>query len=336
MVHQSIQRNGRPFIFKLLGRFVPTFMAAGLFCIFVFSDVLAVVSQSSLETVTKPAIDVDGDVDRTEAGRLKFKADVHLTVVPISVTDSSDHPITGLEPRAFRLFEDNVEQKIEYFSTEEGPLSAVIIFDASGSMKEKLEPSVAAIKLLAETGVKGDELSLVRFSDRPQLLAGFTNNPEEILQKLLFLEPKGWTAMRDAIFLAVHQMKFAKNSSRVLLVLSDGADNNSRHSESETRNLVLESDVRVYSIELFNHSRFLDRITADTGGEAFVVQDLQDLPQAVAKMSRTLRTHYLVAYYSKNPLNDGRYRKIRVQVTSPFQQESLVVRWRTGYYAGSQ
>ena len=331
MAHQHFEQDIRlSGVHVLIQRAPAPFLNFATLAIALFLLVPALHSQSS-STLGARAL----AMSVSDTGRLKVRVDVHLTLVPVVVTDSSDHPVTGLSGESFRLFEDNVEQKVETFSKEEGPVSVVIVFDASGSMKEKLEPSLAAIKLLTDTAVQGDELSLVRFSTKPELVSSFVSQPDEIFQKLRFLEPKGWTAMRDAIFMGAREMRLAKNPSHVLLILSDGADNNSRRSESAIRNTVLESDLRVFSIGLQNHSRFLDKLAAATGGEAVVVQDINELPQAVAKISRIFRTQYVLGYSSNNPVNDGRYRKIRVQVTPPSPRQPLVVRSRPGYYSDS-
>jgi Ca-activated chloride channel family protein len=326
---QNVQRLGRlPLIAKRL-KFAFRSMAAVLGVCLFWGAPVAVPQSSSPQIVTTPYI----DADRTESGRLKLRVDVRLTLVPISVTDSQDRPVTGLEPESFRVFEDNVEQEILYFSKEEVPVSVAIVFDTSGSMRSRMEQSVSAIQLFLRTAIEGDEFSLVRFSDKPSLLTRFADNPEDVFQALNFMQPKGWTAMRDAIFVAARELKSANNFSRALLILSDGSDNNSRHSESETRNLVLESDVRVFAIGLFDRPRFLERIAKETGGAAVLVHKLEELPQAIARMSRTIRNQYLAVYASNNPQEDGKYRKIKVHVTPPSHLGSLVVRSRKGYYA---
>jgi VWFA-related protein len=146
----------------------------------------------------------------------------------------------------------------------------------------------------------------------------------------------GWTALHDAIYLGIHKMKSARNPRKALLVLSDGGDNNSRYSASEIRDLVREADVRVYSIGLtlgmLQGSRFLERISDETGGRMIRVRKLDQLPEAIETLSRDLRSQYLLGYYSSNPQNDGRYRKVRVQVDQPTVRAS----WRRGYYASME
>jgi Ca-activated chloride channel homolog len=262
-----------------------------------------------------------------------LRLDVNMTLIPVSVTDPLDHPLMGLKKADFRLFEENAEQEIISFSSEEGPVSLGIVFDTSGSMRSRIDKSIAGIHQFLDTTLPGDEFLLVRFSDVPELVTGFTTQPEDIDRELNIAEPQGWTALRDAMYLAVQQMKRAKNSRRALLVLTDGGDNNSRYTESEVRNLIVESDVRVYVIGISERPRFLQRMADETGGRAFWVRKVDELPDAVERLSTEFRSHYLLGYRSTNPENDGKYRKVKVQVNPrPDIAEQMRVFWRRGYY----
>lgn len=262
-----------------------------------------------------------------------IRLDVKLVLIPVSVTDSWDRPVSGLRADSFRLFEDNVEQKIISFSHEEEPVSVGLIFDSSGSMRKTIHNSVAAIEELFKTCLPGDEFFLLRFSEAPGLVTGFTSDTGQILSALKQLRPEGWTALLDAICLGTHMVKSARNPRRALFILSDGGDNNSRYQESEIRDLVVESDVRIYAIGLFERPRFLTRIAAETGGRAFWVRKLADLPDAVEKLSRELRSRYVLGYSPNNPQRGGRYRKVKVELAQPSAPVPLRISWRQGYYA---
>src|SRR5712692_11368215 len=73
-----------------------------------------------------------------------IRANVKVVLIPVTVNDPLDRPIAGLKKDDFHLFEDNVEQKIVYLSAEDAPASVGLIFDASGSMRHKIETSVDA------------------------------------------------------------------------------------------------------------------------------------------------------------------------------------------------
>jgi Ca-activated chloride channel homolog len=262
-----------------------------------------------------------------------IRLDVKMILVPITVMDPADRPVENLAPNAFRVFEDDVEQRIVSLSKEEGPVSVGFVFDTSSSMKNRMDRSVAAIQQFLETNMPGDEYFLVRFADKPTLVTGFTRDPNDILRELSAMQPQGWTSLNDAICMGVQQMKHAKNTRRALFVLTDGGDNNSRYTESEVRNMVVESDVRAYSVGLFERPRFLEKLAAQTGGQALWAHSLKDLPDAIERISREFRNQYMIGYSSNNPQNDGKYRKVKVElIESPFHK-ALHLFWRRGYFA---
>jgi Ca-activated chloride channel homolog len=270
---------------------------------------------------------------RTRAPNANFKVDADVILVPVTVTDSTDHPVNGLSPDSFRLFEDNIEQKIVSFNREEGPVSVGFIFDTSSSMKKRMDPSIAAIQQFLNTFMPKDEFFLIRFADRPSLVTGFTQDPGEILKDLSFVDPEGWTALNDAILLGVQQMKSAKNSRRALFVLTDGGDNNSRYSDTEVRNLVRESDVRIYSIGLFERPNFLEKLGMDSGGRSYWAHKLEELPATIQRLIRDFRNQYVLGYSPNERQNDGKYRSVRVQIMKTIEGMPLRVFWRRGYYS---
>src|SRR5262249_49111567 len=140
-----------------------------------------------------------------------------------------------------------------------------------------------------------DEFFLVAVSDTPTLVTRFVTDPEDILRKLSALHPEGFTALNDAILMGVRQMKSAKNVRRALVVLSEGYDNNSSATPSELRNLVVESDLRLYAISVVERS-YLDKLADLTGGRTVWAHDLNELPDAVERISRELRHQYVIGY----------------------------------------
>jgi len=268
--------------------------------------------------------------------RSSLRVDVNQILVPVTVTDSWDRPVTTLGADAFRIFEDNVEQRILSLFKEDGPASVGFLVDASRSMRKRMAPSHSAIEQFLKTTTPGDEYFLLRFNDRPKLVTRFTPDPNRILQDLSGIQPDGWTALLDAICLGVHQMKSAANSRRALVVLTDGGDNSSRYTESEILGLLRESDVRVYSIGIFERWHFLEKIAAETGGQAFYVRNLEDLPETIYRLSSGFRNQYVLGYVSNNPQKDGKYRRVRVELNPSSRQTLRNVGWRRGYYALSE
>jgi VWFA-related protein len=162
-----------------------------------------------------------------------IRVDTNLVLIPVTVTDPLNRFVTGLEKENFRIFEDKIEQQISQFSSEDAPLSVGIIFDCSGSMGSKLEKSRQAVAQFFKTANPEDEFFLVEFNDRADLVIKFTTSLEEIQNRLTFTQSKGKTALLDAVYLGLHEMKRAKNPRKALLIISDGGDNNSRYTETE-------------------------------------------------------------------------------------------------------
>jgi Ca-activated chloride channel family protein len=280
----------------------------------------------------QPNVSITPRARRSSDPPPNIRADVKMVLIPVTVTDSMDRPVKDLPANAFRVLENNVEQKIVSFWREESPVSVGFIFDASSSMKKRIDKSIAAVRQFLETKMPGDEFFLVRFSDRPTLVTPFTSDADQISQSLSSVQPEGWTSLFDAIYLGVQQMKSAKNQRRALFILSDGGDNNSRYSESEVRRLVVESDVRIFAIGLFQRPRFLEMLSAQTGGKTYWVHNLQELPKTIEKLSEEFRSHYVLGYSSNHEENDGKFRKVTVEILRSLLAP-LRITWRHGYYA---
>lgn len=266
---------------------------------------------------------------RPAAPSASIRVDVQAIMVPVSVTDAMDRPVQYLKKEDFHLFEDGAKQEIVSLSTIDVPASVGIIFDASSSMARKLAASVDAVDQFLRTSIPGDEFLLVRFSDQPHFITGFTPETGDISGWLHATRPHGLTALNDAIYMGIQNMKPARNGRKVLLVLSDGGDNNSSYNTRQLLRLVREADVQIYSISLLEGSRLLESISGETGGRMYRVRSAAGLPDTIDRLSREIRSRYVLTYYSSHSRNDGKYRRLHVAVADPM----LRVSWRRGYYA---
>src|SRR5262249_403801 len=148
--------------------------------------------------------------------------------------------VTGLDRENFKLTEDKSDQEIAQFSSEDAPMSVGVVFDTSGSMGPKLRRSREAVAQFMKTANPEDEFFLVQFNDRPELLVPFTPATEDVQNRLSFVESKGRTALLDGVYMAMNEMKKARNPRKAILIISDGGDNSSRYTESEVKNAVRE------------------------------------------------------------------------------------------------
>jgi VWFA-related protein len=303
------------------------------------------VGQSSAPIVPRPKPGAKVDV----LPRSDIRVDSNLVLIPVTVTDPMNRFVTGLEKENFKVFEEKKEQTISAFSSEDAPLSVGVIFDCSGSMGKKLDKSRQAVSQFFKTANPEDEFFLVQFNDTANLIQPFTRNLEEIQNRLTFTQSKGETALLDAIFLGLHEMKKARNARKALLLISDGGDNNSRYTEGEVKNLVKEADVQIYAIGIYetgsNRGRtpeeaagpaLLTEIAEQTGGRQYSVENLNELPDVAAKIGVELRNQYILGYSPQNQEHDGKYRHVKVTLVQPHGLPPLRPFWRLGYYAPSK
>ena len=167
-----------------------------------------------------------------------LRVDTNLVLVPVTVCDPMNRPVTGLEKEHFKVFDDHVEQTVTHFAMDDEPVAVGLVFDISGSMGPKLRLSRMAAATFFKTANPEDEFFLVEFNDQPKMVVPLTQNVEEIQNQLTFAQSKGRTALLDAIFLSLHEMKKSTKNKKALLIISDGGDNCSRYTEGEVRNLV--------------------------------------------------------------------------------------------------
>ena len=280
--------------------------------------------------------------------RQLIKLDVDLALLNVTVTDPYNRLVTGLEPDNFRVFEDNIEQEVVTFSAEDVPISIGVIFDFSGSMSNKVGKAREAAVQFFKTANQQDEFFLVSFNERAELSSSFTNSVEDLQSRMMLTAPKGRTALLDALYLGLSQMRGAHNAKRALLILSDGGDNHSRYNESDIKRLVKEADTQLYAIGIFdpigsrNRSpeelagpSLLSEVTEMTGGRVFNVERLEELPDIASKIGMELRNQYVLGYRPSNKAHDARWRKVKIKLRAPKGLPPLSVFSKTGYYAPS-
>src|SRR6267154_704588 len=314
-----------------------------LFAVAVSNSKSSVFAQSTVSNDVKR--DTPGQpIKRDQAVHI----DVNLALVNVTVTDPYNRLVTGLEPDNFRIFEDNIEQEVVNFSSEDVPISIGVILDHSGSMANKLGKAKQAAFQFFKTANPQDEFFLVGFNNHAELLSPFTKNVEDLQSHMLYTSAKGSTALLDAVYLGLSQMKGARNAKRALLIISDGGDNHSRYSDKDIKRLVREADTQLYSIGIFdpfeyrsrtpeelNGPSLLTEMTELTGGRAFSVENLNALPDIAAKIGWELRNQYVLGYRPSNKAHDARWRKIKIKLRTPKGLPPLTAYAKTGYYAHS-
>jgi Ca-activated chloride channel family protein len=340
-------------------RFFPT--VSGLFLLFFLALALLVPdSHSQSAEPAAPALAGATDQDmatadtahvaraaRSDVGKLALRIDVNLVTVQVSVTDAMSHAVTGLRKEDFAVYEGDKKQEIRYFSEEDGPISVGLILDLSKSMTDKIDTERAAVEAFFQTANPDDDYFVITVSSHPKLIASSTRSIRTIETELGLAVPDGNTALLDAIYLGVAQMRTARYKRHALLIMSDGGDNNSRYKLKEIKNIVRESDVAVYAIGLFDTALFktfeeymgkkwLEEITDASGGRTVTVENLSHLPKAAAEISWELRNQYVLGYHPSGLGTEGQWRKIKINVapagkTLTSRESRLQAYYRRGY-----
>ena len=312
--------------------------------------ILALHAQTSTDEVhITPRSRINGGRSPENAsltGRDSIRVKVNLVLLPVTVTDILNRPVTGLEKDNFKVFEGKQQQELRTFSSEDAPVSLGVIFDTSGSMSTKIDRARDAVVEFFKAANPQDEIFMIAFADKPEELSDFTSSVDDVQGKLLYTIPKGRTALLDAIYAGLSKMKEAKYQKKALLIISDGGDNRSRYTGGEIKSLVKEADVLIYAIGIYDHSfqteeerlgpQLLEDITQLTGGRAFTVDNPNDLADVATKISIELRSQYVLGYKPKGLALDGKWHKVKVKLVPPKGLPPLQVHAKAGYYAPAE
>src|SRR5579862_8446703 len=307
--------------------------------------VCALLPLSTTAQTTGPEAPTRPSEEPAQNSSKPIRMDVSLVLVNMTVADPNDRLVTGLEKENFRVFEDGREQEIVTFSSEDVPISIGVLFDMSGSMSDKIGRAREAAVQFLKTANPRDEFFMVSFNDRAELTSPFTSSAEELQNRMMFTAAKGQTALLDAIYLGLTQMRSAGNGKRALLVISDGGDNHSRYNEKDIRNFLKETDCQLYVMGVFDpYDRgrtyeelygptLLSELAEMTGGRMFAVSNVNELPDIAGKIGAELRNQYVLGYKPSDARRDGAWRKIKVKLAPPKGLPPLSVYAKTGYRA---
>jgi Ca-activated chloride channel family protein len=270
-----------------------------------------------------------------------FRAEARVVVVQVAVHGRHGESVTGLDRRAFSVFENGRPQPIALFLRDAVPVSLGVVLDNSGSMQARRAQVEAAALAFARAAHPGDELFVVNFADKARLDVAMTGDRRALEAGMARTDAIGGTALRDAVDLAITYLDaHATCARKALLVISDGNDNASVVTPERIREQAERTGIAIYAIGLPHDDpakarrghHDLDELTEGTGGLAAHLAHLEEIEATAQRLAQEIRTQYTLAYTPVNQALDGSYRRIRVTVQGP-DRERLSVRARTGYYA---
>jgi Ca-activated chloride channel homolog len=280
-----------------------------------------------------------------------LRVQTNLQSLAIRVTDKQGNDVKGLTPADFTILEDGRPQKISFFGTDNVPTTLNVLVDASGTMDPsgRLGSAEAIAARFLRSGRPDDEISAMEFTDEM--------GPFRLLTQQQLRDPssavlspgisKG-SALFDAIATVLCHLKASKNLRQAIMVISDGVDQHSRLSLEQLIGLVQSSRAQLFMIgsnsrpefhlnghpeskvrlvsghDIDNPAVVFDRLTKESGAEAFFPTSEDGLEQALKKVSDLLEAQFTIAYYPQD--NVKGFRRIQVRMRRP----GLVVTVRRG------
>jgi VWFA-related protein len=278
-----------------------------------------------------------------ENGQYIIRKDVSEVLLNVTVLDDKQRLVTSLTEKDFKVYEDGVPQTITVYRHEDLPVSLGLLVDDSGSMQPKRAAVTKAALDLVRLSNPQDETFVVNFAEEPFLDQDFTSDITKLNDGLNHIESRGGTALYDAVSASAdHMAQMAKRSRQVLLIITDGEDNDSSSTLEETVRRVQDlGGPVVYAIGLLfgdqsrmesrTAKRTLDLLAKETGGAAYFPKSLAEIDDVAAEVARDIRNQYVLGYHSTNTAEGGAFRQVKVEVKAKGYGK-LSVRTRTGYY----
>lgn len=282
-----------------------------------------------------------------------FRSGSDLVALNVAVQDGKNY-VTGLQPADFAVYEDGVRQDVRFFESTAVPIDLIVLLDTSASMGDKIDLVHAAATGFLHTLRPGDRGAVVAFSDNVDVLQPLTTDAARLEAAVQSTHAHGGTALYNAVYIALKQFGRARHKGddvrrQAIVVLSDGADTTSLVSFDDVLALAHQMGVNIYTVGLqsqyaaqqltqqgarryFSEADYaMKTLARDTGAESFFPAP-EELKGIYASISRDLANEYSLGYVPGNTRNDGRFRRIIVQVVT---RPDLHARTRQGYTLAS-
>lgn len=275
-------------------------------------------------------------------GEYTIRVNADSVVLHATVQNHKGILVSGLSKDDFQVYEDGILQQIDYFSHEDIPVTVGLVVDNSGSMGPKRPEVIAAALAFARSSNPQDQMFVVLFNENVSFglpdNTPFTDQVAQLEVALSRIAATGMTALYDAVAAALEHVKKGNRDKKVLIVISDGGDNASKHNLAQIMAMAGHPDAIIYTIGLFlaedpdRNPHALRQLAKDTGGESFLPGSVSDVLPICERIARDIRNQYTIAYAPTNRKQDGTYRVIQVNAGAPGRGR-VFVRTRAGYYA---
>ena len=261
--------------------------------------------------------------------------------IPVIVVDRDGQAADGLGSQALTVEENRIPQTGVSLARDPSPISLCVVIDVSSSVRSRLDEAEHVAEQIIHMAGPRDETCLVSFSRRTSVEQPFTTDATLFEQPLKELKTKGVTALWDAVIRTSQEMReHARNSTLVMVLLTDGRDNASQVSEDEFLKELNALDApvifRIGEEEGPRDRGTMKMMTEETGGQDFYAENEKEMSAAVEKMEAAVRGRYRLTYVSNNAARDGGIRSIGIRLDERHLTEKLILSTKQGYYAPTQ
>ena len=274
----------------------------------------------------------------------RISVDVNLVVLHATVRDREGHLVQDLRAQDIEVYEDGKRQTVRLFRHEDLPVTAGLVVDHSGSMRNKLADVVTGARQFVRSSNSLDQMFVVNFNEKVSIprpgREDFTSRSDELERAITNAPPGGKTALYDAVLAALERLRTGSRDKRALILISDGGDNASSSGLQEVLRMAALSSAIIYTIGVFDandpdrNPGILKQLAKATGGEAYFPTEPAGIAEVCARIALDIRQHYTIGYASSNEARDGAYRSVRLVARKA--DKKLAVRVRAGYIAGGQ
>ncbi|MGH9487894.1 MAG: VWA domain-containing protein [Terriglobales bacterium] len=270
-------------------------------------------------------------------------ANVNSVPLVFVALDKHHHFVADLTQNDIEVFDNGKRQQIQQFTSEGNlPLRIAMLLDVSQSVSTRFQfEQRAAIDFLQSALMEGrDQAMVAGFDTSLHIVQPFTDNYAQLAQAINLLRPSGGTALYDALFFTAHNdfgpgAGEAGSARNVIVIISDGDDDQSRYSESEAVAMAQDAGAVIYTIGTeptgadAADDDVLKTFANDTGGRSYFPISASDLGSAFKSIMSDLRHQYVVAYSPNDLVPNGEFHKVEIKVL----RKGVTARTRKGYYA---
>lgn len=296
-----------------------------------------------------------------------LKIDTQEVLLPVTVRDRSGQFVLNLKAEDFSIYEDNVLQPITSFTLKHLPVHVVLLIDTSSSVTRELDDFKQAASNFAARLDPDDQISVIKFDDKVELVMDWTNNRNALRRALDRLTSGMFTNFNDALWLTARDQLNRITGRKAIIVLTDGIDSGRGHkTQAQVLRAMQEAEAPIYAVSkteiqrraekrdlafyendslssvnriridglkmslaaLDQGEQWLAKLAEETGGRLFLPNSFDELGDAYQQVADELRSQYMIFYTPRDTKRDGRYRTVRVKAKCTDCRAAT----RLGYY----